>query len=149
MLENCFQNMNCFPWIKLMSVLIHLKYFYYNIPYLDLPLLLPHPCQIFPWPTDFPLQCNPHHVLHRFLYFLLPNSITRHNYWIYQIVCQAKPIRFILKLYANHNNTSLIKHATYQKTESLRAASLSKLDNTVVSNNYLFNTKCPEFSTEW
>ena len=24
-IENCFQNMNCFPWIKLTSFLIHLK----------------------------------------------------------------------------------------------------------------------------
>ena len=27
---NCFQNTNCFSWIKLISVLIYLKYWYYN-----------------------------------------------------------------------------------------------------------------------
>ena len=52
-LENCFQNIKCFSWIKLIPVLIHLKYWYYNSPYLELP-------------------CLPHHVLHRFLYFLYP-----------------------------------------------------------------------------
>ena len=25
-LKNCFQDMNCFPWINLVTVLIHLKY---------------------------------------------------------------------------------------------------------------------------
>ena len=28
---------------------------------------------------------------------------TRHNYWIYQTTCQAKPIKFFIKLYTNHN----------------------------------------------
>ena len=46
----------------------------------------------------------------------------------------VKPIKFITKLYAN-NNTSLVKHVTYWK-----AASLSKLDNTVNSSS-IFNTK--------
>ena len=50
---NRFQNINCISWIKLIPVLIHLKYWYYNSPYLELP-------------------CLPHHVLHRFLYFLYP-----------------------------------------------------------------------------
>ena len=35
-LENCFQNMNCFSWIKLIPVLIHLKYSYYDSSYLEL-----------------------------------------------------------------------------------------------------------------
>ena len=56
-------------------------------------------------------------------------------------------IKFAIKLYANHN-TLLGKHATYQKAESLRGASLSKLDNTV-NNNSNFSAKCPEFSTKW
>ena len=54
-------------------------------------------------------------------------------------------IKFIIKLYTNHN-TFLVKHATYQKAESVRGASLSKLDN-VVYNNSVFNTKSPTFST--
>ena len=45
-------------------------------------------------------------------------------------------------------NTLTVKHSTCQKSEPLRAASLSKLDNTV-NNNSIFNTKCGEFSTKW
>ena len=56
-------------------------------------------------------------------------------------------MKFVINLYANHN-TLLVKHATYHIAESLRAASLSKLDNRVNSNS-IFNTKCPEFSTKW
>ena len=60
---------------------------------------------------------------------------------------QAKPIKFITKLYPDHNNL-WIKHATHQKAESLRAGFLSKLENTV-NNNSISNTKYAEFSTEW
>ena len=42
----------------------------------------------------------------------------------------------------------MAKHATFQKAESLRCASLSKLDSTV-NNNCIFNTKCPGFSIKW
>ena len=42
----------------------------------------------------------------------------------------------------------MVKHATYQKAESLIAASLSKLDNSI-KNNSIFNAKCAEFSTKW
>ena len=101
-LENCFQNINCFSWIKL---------------------------------------------IHRFPYFVLPHSTTCHNYWMYQTIWQPKPIKLIIKLYLNHN-TLLVKHTTYQKAESLRFTSHSKLDN-AVNNNSIFNTKCTEFSTKW
>ena len=37
----------------------------------------------------------------------------------------------------------------FQKPESLRAASLSELDNKFNSNNSVFNTKYVEFSTKW
>ena len=37
-MENCFQNMTCFYWIKLISFLIYLKYWYYNT--LPLPHLM-------------------------------------------------------------------------------------------------------------
>ena len=60
---------------------------------------------------------------------------------------QAKPIKFITKLYPDHNNL-WIKHATHQKAEFLRAGFLSKLENTV-NNNSISNTKYAEFSTEW
>ena len=66
---------------------------------------------------------------------------------MYQTICQVKPLKFIIKLYINHD-TLLLKHATYQKAESLRATSLSKLNNTL-NNNSIFNTKCAELSTTW
>ena len=59
-MEICFQNVNCFPWIKLISVLIHPKYRYYNTPSLELPFLPRHLCQISPWLTETLLQHNPH-----------------------------------------------------------------------------------------
>ena len=71
--------------------------------------------------------------------FFLPHSTTRHNYWIYQTICQAKPSKFIIKLYTNQN-ILLVKHGTYKNVERLRATSLSKSDNTV-HNNPIFNTK--------
>ena len=46
---------------------------------------------------------------------------------------------FAIKLHKYHN-VSWVKHATYQKAEPLRAASLSKLGNRVNSNSIL-NTK--------
>ena len=42
----------------------------------------------------------------------------------------------------------LVKYATYQKVQSLRAAFLSKLDNTK-NDNPIFNTKCTDFSIKW
>ena len=74
-----------------------------------------------------------------------PNTF--HNYWINQTICQPKPIKFIINLYANRN-TLLVKRTTHQKAESLRAASLSKLANTE-NNISIFNAKCAEFSTKW
>ena len=77
------------------------------------------------WP---PLQHNPYHVLHHFLYFVLPHSITiHHKYCIYQT---------IWKPYADHN-TVWDKRTTRQKSESLRAASLSMLNNMVEKQLYL------------
>ena len=113
-LEIYFGNMNCFPWIKLISVLIHLKNWYYNTPSLQLHYLPRHLCRISPWPTGIHLHRNLHHVLHRFPYFSLTHSTAHHNYWIYQTICQAKLIKLIIKLYTDHN-TLLVKYATYQK----------------------------------
>ena len=57
-----------------------------------------------------------------------------------------KPIKFVIKLYADHD-TLWVKHATHQKCESLRTASSSNLDN-MVNNSTNFNTKYAEFSTK-
>ena len=82
-LENCFQKVNCFSWIKLTPILIHLEYCHHNFPYLELACLPHYPCHILSKPTEIPLQYSPHHVLHRFPYFVVPHSTTRyHNYWI-------------------------------------------------------------------
>ena len=47
-----------------------------------------------------------------------------------------------------YHNTLWAKYAAHQKVESLRAASISKVDNTV-NNSSIFNTKYAEFSTKW
>ena len=93
------------------------------------------------------LQHNTHHVLHRFRYFVLPQASTRHyKYWIYQTICQAKPIKFIIKLCTDHynlwDNTLPIKNCV------CKSCSLSKLDSTV-NNNSIFNTKYADFSAKW
>ena len=56
-------------------------------------------------------------------------------------------MKFIHKLYTDHN-ALWAKHATQQKAGSLRATSLSKLDN-MVNNNSIFNTEYAEFFTKW
>ena len=95
-------------------------------------------------------QHNFHHALHRISYFFLQHSNTHHHrYWIYQTICPAKSIKFIIKLYTDHNNL-WVKHITHQKAESLRAASLSILGNTINNKlssiqgilNSLQNGKC-------
>ena len=79
--------------------------------------------------------------------FCPTHSTTRHHkYWINQIIFQAKPTKFIIKLYTGFN-TLWVKHATHERAESLRASSLSKLDNTV-NNGSISNTKYAEFSVE-
>ena len=50
------------------------------------------------------------------------------------------------KIYTDYKNLQ-VKHTTHKKAVSIRAASLSKLDN-MVNNNSIFNTKCDEFSTK-
>ena len=45
-LVNCFQKMNCFSWIKLTPIRIHLKYWHYNFPHLKLPCLPHYLCHI-------------------------------------------------------------------------------------------------------
>ena len=50
-LKNCFQSMNCFSWIKLILVLIYLKYWYYNPHTQNVPTSH-HLCQNLPYPTE-------------------------------------------------------------------------------------------------
>ena len=91
---------------------------------------------------------NPHYVLHWFPYFALPHSTKlHHKYWIYQTIWQAKPIKFVIKLFTDHDSL-WVRHATQQKAKSLRAAFLSKLDNSA-NNNFIFNTKYAEIFTKW
>ena len=67
-------------------------------------------------------------------------------YWIYQTIWQSKPIKFIKKLYTDHN-TLWVKHATHRKAESLRAGSLSKLGD-MVNSNSVFNTEYAELPSQ-
>ena len=131
--------MNCFSWIKPISVLIHFKYCYCNILSLQLPCLPEYPCQILPWRSETPFQRNPHPVFHWLSYFVLPHPSTRRNYWMYQTICQAKPIKFIINLN--------LKLSIFQNVQSPRAASFSNLDNTV-NKKSLFNTTFIKFSTK-
>ena len=67
---------------------------------------------------------NLHYIFHWFPYFVLPHSTKRHHkYWIYQTIWQAKPIKFIIKLFKDHH-ALWVRHATHQKSKSLRAAFL-------------------------
>ena len=117
-LENYIQNMNCFSWIKLIPVLIHLKYWYYSCPYLELPCLPHHLCQSLSQPTEANIPSSCYSLVS---VFVLPHSTTHcHKYLIYQTICEAKPVKFIIKLYTDHDSLCL-KHATYQKAQSLRA----------------------------
>ena len=99
-------------------------------------------CQILPYPAETLLQHNRHYVFHWFLYFVYTPSqvLDKPNH----IPSQAKAIKLIINLYADHNTISA-NHVTHQKAESLRANSLSKLDNTV-NNNSISNTNYVDFS---
>ena len=95
----------------------------------------------FPMPRT---SHNHHYGLHWFPYFVLPHST---KYWLHKTKWQAKPIKFIIKLFTDHH-ISCSRHATHQKAKSLGAAFLSKLDNSV-NNNSIFNTKYAELFTKW
>ena len=111
---------------KLIPVLLHLKYWSYDSPYIELTWIPHHLYQVLSYPTETPLQPNNHHLLQWFSYFVLPHSTKRHHkYWLYQTIWQLKTIKFIIKLFTDHH-TLWVKHATHQKTESPRAAIPSK-----------------------
>ena len=122
----------------------------YELLFLDEANSSSYPSEIliiqFPMIQTF-LQHNTHHVLHRFRYFVLPQASTRHHkYWIYQTICQAKPIKFIIKLV----QIIIIYGTTLYPSKSwvCKSCSLSKLDSTV-NNNSIFNTKYADFSAKW
>ena len=123
-LEDFIQNMNCFSWINLVPVLVHLKYRYYNSPY-SFPTSCTTSVKFYPselkslfntilimFFIDFPILSYSHSTKHH------------HKYWIHQTIPQAKQLKRIIKLYICHN-TLWGKHATHEKIESLRAASFS------------------------
>ena len=100
----------------------------YELLFLDQANSSSYPSEIliiqFPMIQTF-LQHNTHHVLHRFRYFVLPQASTRrHKYWIYQTICQAKPIKFIIKLCTDHynlwDNTLPIKKLSLQELFSFK-----------------------------
>ena len=69
-----------------------------------------------------------------------------HTYWIYQTICQIKPIRFIIKAHRNHN-TLLIQHTTYPKQESLLFQSWKTWSITIITSiksvlHSLQNSRC-------
>ena len=137
-LENFFQNKNLFLWIKLISILLHFSYWYYNIASLELLCLTCHLCQISPWLTETPLQ---------YIFFIgfpiLSYPIRQHATIPGCTKAYAKPSQQIY-YQAICKSLYLIGYTRYlQKFESLRAASLSKLDNTV-NNNSIFNTDCAD-----
>ena len=139
--------MNCFSWIKLIHVLMHLKYLYCNSSYLELPFLLHllgkiYLSQLKPSSAQYS-SCSSS----VFLFCSAPFGHKHHRYWIYQTMCKANPTKFITKLYTGHN-TFWVEHTTHQNVESLRPTFLSKLDN-IVNNNSIVNTKDAEFSTKW
>ena len=141
--------MKSFSWIKLFPVQIHLKYWYYNTLSLQLHFL------------HYTISVKVHtgqlkvlfnrilimHVLHRFSYFSYPIWSHATSTGYAKPICQAKPLKFIIKIYADHNNL-WVKHTTHQKAESLRAGALSKWAN-MVNSNSIFNIKCAELPTKW
>ena len=145
-LENFFRSMNYFSWIKLILFLIHLKCWYYNSQYAELPYLSHHLCPIF-FSQLNALQHTSYRVLHRFQYFVPPHSTTSHHkYWIYQIIYKSKLIKLVIKLYVDHD-TLWVEQGIHQKAESLRTASPSSLDN-MVNNSSNLISKYAEFSTK-
>ena len=111
-LENCFHNMNCLSSFKIIPFLIHLKYWYYNSSYLELPYVSNHLCQILPYPTEtlFNTVLIMFFISFPILSYPIRLQATT-KYWKYQTICKSKRIKFIGKLNTDHN-TLWMKHAT-------------------------------------
>ena len=108
-LENYFQNVNWFSFIKLVLISFGLS----QIMILQFPIfrvsLPPSPfLPNFTLANWNPLQHNPHHILHQFPYFVLHHLTTSyHKYWIYQAI--------VSKLHRRHS-TLWVKQAIHQKS---------------------------------
>ena len=120
--------------------------------------ILQHPVPIFslppsPFLSNFALQnWNPKATILIMLFFGLPVSS-------YSISSHATSIGYT-KAYVKTSQSNLLscyiqiikpyvdETHIHQIAETLRAASLSKLDN-MVNSNSVFNTMCAEFSTKW
>ena len=105
---------------KLIPVLLHLKYWSYDSPYIELPWISHHLYQVLSYPTETPLQPNNHHLLQWFSYFVLPHSTKRHHkYWLYQTIWQLKPIKlsssYLQIIIPYESNTLLIKKLSLQE----------------------------------
>ena len=137
-MENCFQNMNCFAWIKLIPVLIHLKYWCYNSLYLELPF--PYRLSHFTQANLNPSSTQSSSCYSLFsLFFPTPFSKAPPQVLI-QTIWNATPITYMIKLYTDHNKLWL-------KSWVFRAASLLKPGSTV-KNNSIFSTKYAQFFTK-
>ena len=90
-MEYCFQIMKRFSWIKLLPVLIHLKYWYYNTPSLEISCLANHLCQISLWLTETPIQHNMETIILFIGFPILPNPIWPHATGIVYTKPYAKP----------------------------------------------------------
>ena len=98
-----------------------------------------------PFLPNFTLACwNPFFISFSILSYPMPPRATLIGY----TKPNAKPSQSDLLSSYIQTNTFSVKHDTYQKSQSLRPVSLSKLDNTV-NNNSIFNIKCAGFSTKW
>ena len=110
------------------------------------------------------ITCNPNSTILIMLFFGFPISpypIQPYAASIGYTKAYAKPSQSnLLSAYAKPSQSNLLscyiktikpyvgEKCNHTKIESLRAASLSKLDN-VVNSSSVFNTKCAEFSTKW
>ena len=127
-MQNCFQNAKFFYWTKLISVLIHLKHWYYDSPYLELPTTL---VMFF---IGFPILSYP----------IQPNATTSIGYTkSYGKSSQSNLLSSCLQIIISYGLGTL----PIKKVKSLRTAFLSKIDNSVNSNS-IFNTKYAEFFTK-
>ena len=111
-MENCFQNMTCFSWIKLISFLIYLKYWYYNT--------LPLPHLIKSWPTISSLF-NTTLIVFFIGFPILSYPIRPRATLIGYTKLNARANQSNLLSSYIQINTLSVKHATYQKIRAFKS----------------------------